>query len=190
MRTAIKSLSATALLLIMFPAFVSAQKWSVATNLLDYANFITVNAEAGVSLHKHWSLAIEGRYNPFQFRKAGNTSDFLHNKTLSIAAGARYWPFFVYSGFYYGARMQWQRFNTGGIVSERTFEGDAIGLGVNFGYTLVVTKHLNIEFGIGLWAGGTDFRSYSSPVCGKRLSSERKAFIAPDDIQINIQYTF
>ena len=39
------------------------QKWSISTNLLDYADFLTLNAEAGVSVHQHWSVSLKGRYN-------------------------------------------------------------------------------------------------------------------------------
>ena len=71
---------------------LKAQKWSIGTNLLDYANFLTINAETGVSLHQHWSLTAEGRYNPFYFQ---GRSHRIQNKKLAISAGARYWPFFV-----------------------------------------------------------------------------------------------
>jgi len=187
MNTTIRILSITVTAIILCCQPMKAQKWSLGTNLLDYANFLTINAEAGVSLHQHWSLTAEGRYNPFYFK--GRSSQ-IQNKKLSIAAGARYWPFFVYSGFYYGARVQWCRYSTGGIFSKKGMEGDALGMGLNFGYSLMLTKHLNIEFGIGIWFGGTTFREYRSLPCGKLTASGTKAFIAPDDIQINLLYYF
>ena len=183
--TRILSVTVTVLMLCGQP--LKAQKWSIGTNLLDYANFLTINAEAGVSLHQHWSLTAEGRYNPFYFQ---GRSHRIQNKKLAISAGARYWPFFVYSGFYYGARLQWCRYSFGGIFSQKAREGDAFGMGLNFGYSLMLTKHLNIEFGIGLWFGGTTFKEYRSLPCGKLTDWGTKAFISPDDIQINILYYF
>ncbi|HIZ86997.1 MAG TPA: DUF3575 domain-containing protein [Candidatus Coprenecus pullistercoris] len=188
MKRTIIILLASALTAASGPAPLHAQKWSIATNLLDYANLLTLNAEAGISVDQHWSLLAEGRYNPFSFRTPGG--GLMQNRTLSISAGTRYWPFFVYSGFYYGGRLQWSRFNTGGILSDCAVEGDAFGLGFNFGYSLMLTEHLNIEFGLGLWFGAAGYREYASTVCGKLTGSGIKAFIAPNDIQINLLYNF
>ena len=182
------TIALAAVLLTMFGNTASAQRWSISTNMLDYADFLTLNVEGGVSVHRHWSVSVKGRYNPFYFRT--DSGGQLQNKTLTVAAGARYWPFFVYSGFYYGTRIQWSRYNSGGIFSPATEEGDAMGLGLMFGYSLIVTKHINIEFGLGLWGGAAVYRKYSSPVCGKRTGSGVKAFIAPNDIHINLMFNF
>ena len=134
--------------------------------------------------------SVKGRYNPFSFPTRLNEAGRIQNRTGSVAAGFKYWPFFVYSGFYYGGRVQWSRYNSGGIFSPASEEGDALGLGVNFGYSLLLTKHLNIEFGIGLWFGGTSYRQYGTTACGKLLDHGIKAFAAPNDVQINLLYTF
>lgn len=167
-----------------------AQKWSLATNILDYANFLTINAEAGLSVHKNWSIALQCRYNPFSFGTGLNEAGVMFNRRLTVAAGARYWPFFVYSGFYYGSKLQWSRYSRGGIFSMKNIEGDAMGLGLNAGYSLIVSKHINIEFGIGLWFGLNRYTEFSSPVCGKKTGEGHRMFIAPNDIQINLLYNF
>ena len=177
-------------LLITFSMPSWGQRWSIATNLLDYADFLTLNAEAGVSVHRHWSVSVKGRYNPFSFPTSLNEAGRIQNRTGSVSAGFKYWPFFVYSGLYYGGRVQWSRYNSGGIFSTSSEEGDALGIGMNIGYSLLLTKHLNIEFGIGLWFGGTRCRKYSSTACGKLTDRGIKAFIAPNDVQINLLYTF
>lgn len=166
------------------------QKWNIATNILDYADFLTLNAEVGVSVHQHWSVSLKGRYNPFTFSTTLNESGRIQNRTATISAGARYWPFFVYSGWYCSGKVQWSRYNSGGIFSEASSEGDAYGVGFSAGYALMLTKHLNLEFGLGLWAGGTRYRRYSSPACGRLTESGTKPFIAPNDIHINISYNF
>lgn len=187
MNTKAKAFLTGATVIMLCSTTMHAQKWSIATNLLDYLNFLTINAEAGVTLERHWSLTAEARYNPFNFKACREP---VHNKKLTLSAGTRYWPFFVYSGFYYGGKIQWMQFNTGGLFSPRTREGNAVGIGFNFGYSLMLTEHLNIEFGIGLWFGGMNYTEYSSPVCGRKIESGRKAFIAPDDFQINLLYYF
>ena len=140
------ALGITALFLLAGCLQANGQKWSIATNLLDYANFLTLNMEAGVSVHRHWSISAKGRYNPFSFPTALNEAGVLQNRTGSVSAGFKYWPFFV--------------------------------------------KHLNIEFGIGLWFGGTKYRKYASTRCGKLIQWGTKPFIAPNDLQINLLYTF
>lgn len=168
----------------------SGQKWSIATNLLDYANFLTMNAEIGVSVHQNWSIFLKGRYNPFSFPMAANSTERIQNRCSSVSGGFKYWPFFVYSGFYYGGRIQWSRYNSGGIFSRSSVEGDALGIGMSAGYSLMLTRHLNVEFALGLWIGGTGYRKYDSTACGKLTGWGTKPFIAPNDIQINILYTF
>ncbi len=164
-----------------------AQKWSVATNLLDYLNFGTINAEVGVSVDKHWTVALSGKYNPFYF-------DFpehpIVNKKGLVAVNARFWPFFVYSGLFYGFGAQCAVFRSGGIFSENTREGIAGGLTFEIGYSLIVSKHLNIEFGIGVWGGASGYTKYAGTRCGRKLSETTEPFLTFSDFQINILYNF
>ena len=50
-------------------AFCSAraQKLSVSTNALGYADFLTINAEASVAVARHWSVNAGFMYNPWSF---------------------------------------------------------------------------------------------------------------------------
>ena len=136
------------------------------------------------------TVSVKGRYNPYSFSTTLNDAGRIQNRTGSVSAGFKYWPFFVYSGFYYGGRIQWSRYNSGGIISHSSEEGDAVGIGMNLGYSLLVTKHLNLEFGLGLWFGGTKYKKYNSTTCGKLTEWGLKPFIAPNDIQITLLYTF
>lgn len=169
---------------------ISAQRWGISTNALEYANFITLNAEAAAAVGKHWSIHINGKYNPFIFNTKGSPTEQLMNKSLTAAVGGRYWPFFVYSGFYYGFKAQWSQFSRGGITSRRSSEGDAFGLGISFGYSLIVSRHFNIEFGVGLWGGNAFYTTYSCPECGEILKRGSKWFVYPNDIVINLLFTF
>lgn len=181
-----KAKTLTTAVFLMISASCFGQKWGISTNILDYANFLTINGNVSYSMHKNWNISISGKYNPFIFNM--NKSSQMQNKNLTVAIGTRYWPFFVNSGFYYGGTLQWTRYNCGGIVSERTFEGDAYGIGLSFGYSLLLTKFLNIEFGIGVWSGVTDYREYSRPKCGKLTYKGQKWFIAPNDISVSLLF--
>lgn len=184
-----KAKTLLAAVFLMVSAACYGQKWGISTNLLGYANFLTVNAEVSYALHKNWNISLSGKYNPFIFNM-NNPDRQMQNKNATLAFGTRYWPFFVNSGFYYGGKLQWTRYNCGGIISRRTFEGDAYGIGFSFGYSLLLTKYLNMEFGIGLWAGATDYREYAIPRCGKLTASGVRWFIAPNDVSVSLMFNF
>ena len=83
-----------------------------------------------------------------------------------------------------------QEYNYGGVVSGLTQEGDRAGLGLYAGYAHMLSRHFNIEFGLGLWGGVDFFRRYSCPVCGLTVSQGVKAFVLPDDFSISVVYVF
>ena len=49
-------------------AAASAQRLSVATNLLDYADFGTLNVEGDVAVARQWTLTAGAKYNPFLYK--------------------------------------------------------------------------------------------------------------------------
>ena len=42
-------------------------RFTLSTNVLDWANFGTANLELGVGLSQHFSIHASGRYNPWEF---------------------------------------------------------------------------------------------------------------------------
>ncbi len=103
---------------------------SVSTNVVDCANFGTINAEASVALGRHWSLNAGVRYNPWTF---GEGADAVQNRTRTVSVGGRWWPWNVYSGWWVGGRAQWEEYNRGGIRTPETEEGDAWGAALSGG---------------------------------------------------------
>lgn len=86
--------------------------------------------------------------------------------------------------------MRYQEFNSGGIISRSTKEGDRFGAGLYAGYTHMLSRHFNIEFGAGLWAGYELYRRYSCQACGLTEASGSRFFALPDDVKISIVYVF
>lgn len=166
-----------------------AQKASLSTDLIGYVNFVTMNVEASYPVARHWSVQAGLRYNPFTFN-LGDGHENARNKQQSYAVGVRYWPWNVYSGWWMSGKMQYQEYNTGGIFSRKTREGDRYGIGVSGGYSHMVGKHFNIDFGVGLWGGWDKFSVYSCPVCGLTEDSGSKMFILPSDIIVALSYVF
>lgn len=166
-----------------------AQTVSLSTNLLDYACLGTLNADVSYSLSRRWSVTAGARYNPFTFRKGDPDKQF-QLRQQSYSLGARLWPWHTWSGWWFAGKLRYQEYNSGGIRSLETREGDRFGAGLYTGYTYMLTSHLNIEFGLGLWSGLDVYRCYSCPVCGVTLESGKTHFILPDDIMISLAYVF
>ncbi|MBO6247693.1 MAG: DUF3575 domain-containing protein, partial [Bacteroidales bacterium] len=95
----------------------SAQSWSLGTNVAGWANLGTVNAEAGVALARRASLHAGVRYNPWTFRKgnpgdrftdpAGDSERQFENRKRAFSLSVRYWPWYVYSGWWVYGRAQY-----------------------------------------------------------------------------------
>lgn len=166
-----------------------AQTVSLSTNLLDYACLGTLNADVSYSLSRRWSVTAGARYNPFTFRKGDPDKQF-QLRQQSYSLGARLWPWHTWSGWWFAGKLRYQEYNSGGIRSLETREGDRFGAGLYAGYTYMLTSNLNIEFGLGLWSGLDVYRCYSCPVCGVTLESGKTHFILPDDIMISLAYVF
>ena len=181
------SLAAGLLLLSALPSF--AQKASVSTNLLDYACLGTFNIEASYTLSRHWSLTAGVKYNPFTFRKGDRDRQFQYRQQ-SYALGVRMWPWHSLSGWWFASKLRYQEYNHGGLMSRETYEGDRAGAGLYAGYTYMLSRHFNVEFGVGLWGGHDWYRKYSCPVCGLTVKDGRRWFILPDDVMISFAYVF
>ncbi|MBR6416519.1 MAG: DUF3575 domain-containing protein [Bacteroidales bacterium] len=167
----------------------SAQRNSVSTNILGYVNFFTLNMELSRSVSQHVSLEGGVKYNPFAFNM-GDDETSMRNKQLSLALGGRYWPWHVYSGWWISPKVKWQMFNTGGIISSKTREGDRVGAGITAGYTYMLNPRFNLEMGVGGWLGKEWYTVYDCPVCGEILDKGEKFFILPNDIVIGVSYIF
>ena len=167
----------------------SAQRVSVSTNLLDYACLGTLNLDVSYTLSRHWSILAGARYNPFTFHKGDSGRQFQYRQQ-SYAIGMRFWPWHSLSGWWFAGKMRYQEYNHGGLLSRETEEGDRAGAGLYSGYTLMLSKHINLEFGLGLWTGCSWYRRYSCPYCGLTVEHGRKWLVLPDDVMISLAYVF
>lgn len=177
------------LLLIALPIFCSAQNWSVSTNAMDYVSLGTLNAEVSMATGRHISINASARINPWTFHK-GDPSKQMQNRQQTYAVGVRYWPWHIYSGWWMSGMAQYQEYNRGGIISATTEEGDAYGLSIGAGYSLMLHEHWNLDFGLSLWGGQKTFVTYACPSCGKITDKGAKWFFLPNDLRVSIAYIF
>lgn len=175
------------LLLVASPVLLRSQNASFSTNALDYVDFGTVNIEASVGVARHWSLNAGARYNPFSFGE-GDGEILRRQQTYSV--GARYWPWHIYAGWWLSGKAQYQEFNTGGITSRRTSQGDRYGSSLSAGYSYLLSSHLNLDIGIGMWAGYEKYVTYSCQHCGTVVDDGEKFFFLPNDMMLSLTYIF
>lgn len=169
-----------------------AQRMQLSTNALGWMCLGTMNAELNVAVAKNWSVGVSGKYNPFTYGSKANdgSNHQFQIRQRSVAALARWWPWHIYSGWWVAGKAQWQEYNMGGIISSSTEEGQCVGGGLSAGYSHMISTHLNVEMGLGLWGGLKNYVVYACPTCGRITGSGIKPFVMPDNLTVALSYVF
>ena len=190
-----------AIIVFIFSQHTSyAQRFSVSSNAVDWAALATINAEGGVAVSRHISVHGGVRINPWVFRFGdpevrfenpdGDDEKQFQYKKQAYNVGIRYWPWYIYSGFWFGARGQYMEYDRGGVFVHEREAGDAVGLGLSAGYTYMLHEHWNLDFGVGAWGGWKWYGTYRCTNCGRQIESGQKAFILPDFVSLSVMYIF
>ena len=186
-------------LCLLLAGSLQAQVFSLSTNVLDWANLGTINAQAGLAFSQHLSLHAGARYNNWNFGSAEKGTAF-QNRARSASLGLRYWPWNVYSSWWMSARAQVEEYNRGGLLRRPlTEEGLAAGMGLGVGYSRMLDRHWNLDLGLGGWFGKAWYTQYRCPRCGRVVSGEdgtpvrgaTRWFLQPsNELQVSISYIF
>lgn len=166
---------------------LSGQNVAVSTNAVDYADKCTLNMEASLGIARRWSLNAGVKYNPFSYG-AGENESF--NKQRSCAVGARFWPWHIYSGWWFGGKGQYQEYSICRGADPSTREGDRYGIGLAVGYSKMLGKHINLDFGLGAWTGYSTYTVYACQHCGRVIENGSRVFLLPNDILLAVSYIF
>lgn len=161
---------------------MAAQNMYVSTNLLDCLNLGTINGEFGLNPLPKWSFYARGRYNPFTYNVNGQKQ----NRVAGLALGAKYWFWYTNSGWFLNGHLGGSLYNTAGIFDGYAYEGAAGSLTFGGGYSLMLNERWNLDFGLGVQGGYTSYTKYSCPKCGKVLGKEKKIFVAPSNLLVQL----
>ena len=167
----------------------SAQNWSVSTNMVDYVSLGTVNAGISAGIGRRVTADVSARVNPWTFHE-GDPGKQMQNRHQTYAAGMRYWPWHISSGWWISAMAQYQEYNRGGIISPSTEEGDAFGMSFGGGYSLMIHENLNLDFGLTVWGGQKSYVVYACPLCGRITDKGSSWFVMPNELRVALQYIF
>lgn len=183
-----KILVTAAILILASGLRVQAQRLAVGTNIADYANLGTVNAEVSYGLSRHWSLNARAAYNPFTYNEGGDRQ--MQHRLFNVSVGARYWLWHNNSGWFAGSFLKYSVYNYGGVVSRKSEEGHFYGTSLYAGYAIMLSPTLNIEIGGGIAAGVKQYTMYDCPNCGDVVSRGTAASIIPDNLLVQLVYIF
>ena len=123
------------------------RNFALTVNLADLADLGTASLDLQYGIARHWTLDAAAKFNPWM-PKAD-----LFDKTQTFSLGARWWPWYIYSGWWVKAKAQVQGFKRSGIPLKNDGLGEALGVGVSGGYSLILRPWLNLDFGFGGWGG-------------------------------------
>lgn len=175
--------------IFLLPFTLSAQRVNniaVGTNLVGWAHLITINGEISYPVSREYTAHFRVKFNPWTFNKG--SAKQLQSRHLAVAAGVRRWLWYANAGWFYGAGLQYTLFNQGGISSRTTREGWAMGANMQIGYALLLTKHLNLEFGAGFYGAFAKYRIYSCQRCGKIVGNAAHWSLVPNNILLQFVY--
>ena len=165
-------------------------KFAISTNALDWANFGTANLELGLGMTQHFSLHAVAKYNPWEFTAKELQIPVKYNQ-MTCGASVRWWPWYVFSGWWVGAKGQYSDYTKTGIWRPALEEGTRIGGGLSFGYTLMVHKRFNVEFGAGVWGGAeAKYNLYCCTKCTELRETGSKGFVDVDFASVSLMYIF
>lgn len=176
-------------ILSLVSVYAGAQRLTVSTNLVDWANLGTANAEIGFSVSQHISLVAGGKFNGWDF---STDERAMYNKNLVGYAGLRYWPWYVNSGLWLQFKGQYADYEISGTWRHAVDQGRAVGGGISLGYTFMLSKSINFELGAGGWGGYLlEHNVYECSDCKVlRPESGPGAFVDLDNITAAFVFVF
>ena len=144
--------------------------WAISTNLLSLVDLATLNLGLEYAVGRHCSLDMQMEYNGWNFNH--------RDRKRSFSVGARYWPWYVYSGVWVRGFAGAEDCDAENLpLKYLNGTSDRFGAGLSAGYSLMLAKHFNLDFGLGFWGGVR--HSYQGAWNG---------FIAPKDIRISLMF--
>ena len=180
-------------------AWANAQNVTISTNLLDWANFGTINGDATISLTRRWSIGVNAEYNPWTFKFNGGEK-WIYNRHRTFGAYGEFWPWYVNAGWALQFGAQYKEYAEGGFsfikrdYGERfgriplVEEGQAVGGGASVKYSLLLARNWSMEFSAGAWAGWKWYTRYRCPNCGRKLEESEGFFVAPYNVAVKIVF--
>lgn len=176
---------------MMSAGYVSAQKIGIKTNLF-YDATTTMNLGVEVGLANRWTLDLSANYNPWTLNKESNRKI----KHYLIQPEVRYWLCEKFNGHFFGLNTGFAEYNISGVKipfvkgsDKFRYEGWATGVGLSYGYSMILGGRWNVEFTAGAGLVYTRYNKFDCVNCGKLIDKNvSKTFFAPTKLGITLIY--
>lgn len=177
---------------------ISAQDIAIKTNIIqDVTGTMNAGIEIGGGSPK-WTYDISGNYCPWN-RSGGKIW-----KHAYIQPEARYWLCDRFSGHFVAAHLHGGIYNVGNIntdlrllgndfaqLRDHRLQGWFVGAGIAYGYALILNRHWNLEFELGLGYAYARGDKYQCEECGDTIYKNRPShYVGPTKAAISLVYLF
>ena len=173
-----------------------AQDLALKTNIL-YDATATVNLGIEAALSQKWTFEVGGNYNNWVMPQDRRWKHWL------VQPEGRYWFCNKFIGSFLGIHLHGGQYNFGNLknnieflgsdfspLSDNRYQGWFVGAGVAYGYSLVLSKHWNLEFELGVGYAYTVYDRYPCADCGERLEHSDHHYLGPTKAALNLVYLF
>lgn len=161
----------------------AAQFFGVKVNALAaLTGTVCVGAEA--ALTDNWTVELSGYWNPIR------TNRFT-TQLYAAQLGVRCWFFEDFVGHFLGVHTTYIDYRIGN--RHRTYDGQAYGVGLSYGYAWIISKRWNIvvEAGVGLYRTRDTRRTPIVDDWGDRyIWHARRWTLAPSKLEVSFNYLF
>ncbi len=173
------------------------QEVAVKTNLAYWAT-TTPNLGVEIALAPKWTVDVAGGYNPWTF---SNNRKWKH---WIVQPELRYWFCEKMGGHFIGLHLNGGQYNIGNInadfkmlgtdfsvLKDSRYEGWFAGAGISYGYTWMLSRHINLEAEVGVGYNYSRYDSYECATCGSQVSKGKSHnYFGPTKAAINLVYVF
>lgn len=165
---------------------------AVKTNLL-YDITATINLGFEFAVADKYTMDISGNLNTWSF-----SSGIRKWKHAIVQPELRYWTCERFNGHFVGLHLHAGMFNVGslpplgGLISENMqqyrYQGDLYGGGFTYGYHMILSKRLSLEYSIGLGYTFINYDKYPCGKCGQKINNKSRNYFGPTKASISIVY--
>lgn len=165
---------------------------ALKTNLLYGLGTLTPNLGIEVSLGQRTSIELMGSWNPWNRKGLRN-----NNKKLThwiVKPEFRYWLSEPLNGHFFGIHAFYWRYNIGGhevpLLFEKEFrnDGNAVGVGVSYGYHWMWSHRWGMEFNIGFGYAHMQYYKSECARCSDKLGDFQKSYFGPTSAGIKLVF--
>lgn len=167
-------------------------KAAIKTNLVYWAT-LTPNIGVEIGTGKKTTLNIHAGYNPWNL----NGTEANNNKLVHWVAQPefRYWTCERFNGHFFGVHGLASMFNVSGknvpMVFEKDFryQGYAYGGGISYGYHLMLSRVMGLEFTVGAGMLYMEYDKYTCEKCSDEfLGRKSKTYFGPTKLGVTLVF--